>query len=72
MEPLLKNVTLHAKSLIVSNSLRPCGPPVASRALLSMRFARQECWSGLQVPSPGDFPNPGIEQADSFDDVDEP
>ena len=27
----------------------------------SMGFSRQECWSGLPFPSPGDFPDPGIE-----------
>ena len=27
----------------------------------SMGFSRQECWSGLPLPSPGDFPNPGNE-----------
>ena len=26
-----------------------------------MEFSRQEYWSGLQFPSPGDLPNPGIE-----------
>ena len=26
-----------------------------------MVFSRQECWSGLPNPSPGDLPNPGIE-----------
>ena len=26
-----------------------------------MGFSRQECWSGLPFPSPGDFPDPGIE-----------
>jgi len=26
-----------------------------------MRFSRQECWSGLPFPSPGDLPDPGIE-----------
>ena len=26
-----------------------------------MEFPRQEYWSGLPVPSPGDLPNPGIE-----------
>ena len=26
-----------------------------------MGFARQECWSGLPFPSPGDLPDPGIE-----------
>ena len=28
---------------------------------LSMGFSRQEYWSGLSHPSPGDLPNPGIE-----------
>ena len=37
-----------------------------------MEFSRQEYWSGLPFPSPGDLPNPGIEprspelQADSL------
>ena len=37
-----------------------------------MEFSRQEYWSGLSFPSPGDFLNPGIEpgspalQADSL------
>ena len=26
-----------------------------------MGFSKQECWSGLPFPSPGDLPNPGIE-----------
>ena len=34
---------------------------VASQAPLSMGFSRQEFWSGLPFPSPGDLPNPGIE-----------
>ena len=33
---------------------------VAYQAPLSMRFSRQEYWSGLPFPSPGDLPNPGI------------
>ena len=33
---------------------------VAHQAPLSMGFARQEYWSGVPVPSPGDLPNPGI------------
>ena len=40
---------------------------------LSLGFSRQECWSGLPCPPPGDLPNPGIEllyllhwQADSL------
>ena len=35
----------------------------ARQALLSMGFPRQEHWSGLPVPSPGDLPEPGIEPA---------
>ena len=34
---------------------------VACQAPLSMRLSRQEYWSGLPFPSPGDLPDPGIE-----------
>ena len=34
---------------------------VAYKAPLSMGFSRQEYWSGLPFPSPGDLPDPGIE-----------
>ena len=34
---------------------------VAYQAPLSMGFSRQEFWSGLPFPSPGDLPDPGIE-----------
>ena len=34
---------------------------VAYQASPSMGFSRQECWSGLPFPSPGDLPDPGIE-----------
>ena len=34
---------------------------VAHQAPLSMEFSRQEYWSGLPFPSPGDPPNPGTE-----------
>ena len=33
---------------------------VAHQAPLSMGFSRQEYWSGLPFPPPGDLPNPGI------------
>ena len=33
------------------------------QAPLSMGFPRQEYWSGLPFPFPGDLPNPGIEPA---------
>ena len=34
---------------------------VAHQAPPSMEFSRQEYWSGLPFPPPGDLPNPGIE-----------
>ena len=38
-----------------------CNPwTVALQAPLSMGFPRQEYWSGLLLPSPGDLPDPGI------------
>ena len=36
---------------------------IAHQALLSIRFSRQEYWSGLSCPSPGYLPNSGIEPA---------
>ena len=36
---------------------------IARKAPLSMGFSRQEYWSGLPFPSPGDLPNPGIKPA---------
>ena len=36
---------------------------VACQAPLSMGFSRQEYWSGLPFPSPGDLPDPGIKPA---------
>ena len=33
----------------------------ACQAAPSMEFPRQEHWSGLPFPSPGDLPDPGIE-----------
>ena len=34
---------------------------VALQAPLSMGFSRQEYWSRLSFPSPGDLPDPGTE-----------
>ena len=33
---------------------------VAHQAPPSMEFSRQDYWSGLPFPSPGDLPNPGL------------
>ena len=39
-----------------------CDPmTVACQAPLSMEFSRQEYWSELPFPTPGYFPDPGIE-----------
>ena len=36
---------------------------VAHQAPLSLGLSRQEYWSGLPFPPPGDLPNPGIKPA---------
>ena len=45
---------------IVSDSLQPHGPQPA-RLLCPWGFSRQEYWSELPCPPPGDLPNPGME-----------
>ena len=40
---------------VVSDSLRP------ARLLCPWGFSRQEYWSGLPLPPPGDLPDPGVE-----------
>ena len=40
---------------------------VVPQAPLSMGFSRQEYWSGLPFPSPGDLPDPGIKSASPAD-----
>ena len=34
---------------------------VACKAPLSIEYSKQEYWSGLLCPPPGDLPDPGIE-----------
>ena len=59
---------------LVTKSYLTCDPIDCSLpcSTLSMGFPRQEYWSGLPFPSPGDLPKPGIEpgllalQADSL------
>ena len=56
---------------VMSNSATP--QTVVHQAPLSMEFSKQDCWSGLPFPSPGDLLDPGIKpgspalQADSLD-----
>ena len=53
----------------MSGSLKSHGLYVVCQALLSIEFSRQEYWSGLPFPSPGDLPDPGIESALQVDSL---
>ena len=62
---------LHAQSL--QSCPAPCDPmDVAHQAPMSIAFSRQEHWSGLPCPPPGDLSHPTLEpgspalQADSL------
>ena len=66
-------------TLLISYALRvqPCSTlcdptdpqTVACQVPLSMGFSRQEYWSGLPFPPPGDLPNPGIEPSSAMSPV---
>ena len=76
--PLKRSNAVHARDTrgggLVSKSCLTFPTPwtVARQAPLSVEVSRQEHWSGLPFPSPGDLPDPGIEprstalQADSL------
>ena len=52
--------------LVVQSCPTLCIPmTLACQAPLSMGFSRQECWSGLPCPSPGNLPDWGIKPASS-------
>ena len=55
-DPLEKEMAIHSSSLAwkIPRTEEP-------GRLQSMEFSRQEYWSGLPFPSPGDLPDPGIE-----------
>ena len=55
------SVCVHAKSDFSCVQLFSTPWTVALQAPLSMGFSRQEYWSGLPYPTPGDLPHPGIE-----------
>ena len=61
---------IHAVYLVIQLCQVVC--IIAHQASLSMGFPRQEYWSGLPFPPPGDCPHPGIKpkspalQADSL------
>ena len=55
-DPLEKEMATHCSILVWKI------PWTEERGWLqSMGFSRQEYWSGLPFPSPGDLPDPGIE-----------
>ena len=56
----------HTHTHLHAQLLQPCPTlfdlwTIAHQAPLSMGFSRQEHWSGLLCPPPGDLPDPGIE-----------
>ena len=59
-EPVLHSQRVCAQSLSRARFFAPFWT-VAHQAPLSMGFSRQEYWSGLPFPSPGDPPNLGTE-----------
>ena len=73
---MFTNVSAGGGGLVTTSCPTVATPwTVPRQAPPSMGFSRQEYWSGLPFPSPGDLPNPGIEsmspvspelQADSF------
>ena len=69
---LLINHTCAVLCVTAQSCLTLCDPMDRSQAPLSMGFSRQQYWSGLPCPPPGDLFNPGVKprsptlQADSL------
>ena len=63
--PLLFSLYLPVAACLTTQSCPTlCDPwTIACQAPLSTGFCRQEYWSRLPFPSPGDLPDPGIEPA---------
>ena len=53
-DPIMERILRHGVCSVMSNSLGPPGPV----ARLSMEFSRQEYWSGLPFPIPGESSQP--------------
>ena len=49
----------HTRVLSLQSCPTLCDP-IACQAPVSMGFSRQEYWSGLPCPPPGDLPSPGL------------
>ena len=67
-----KETSEYFKVLVAQLCPTLCDPMDPTRLLCSRDFPRQEYWTGLPLPPPGDLPNPGIKprplalQADSL------
>ena len=61
LRKLEKSEQLNTKCSVAHVQILVTPWTVAYQAPPSMEFSRQEYWSGLPFPSPGDLPNPGIE-----------
>ena len=62
---LYPSVLVCLVAVVVSDSLQPNRLCIAYKTPLSMGFSRQEHWSGIPCPPPGDLPNPGIKLVSS-------
>ena len=61
VQTLFTTMIFESESEVTQSCPTLCGSVrIAYQAPSSMGFSRQEYWSGLQFPSPGDLPNPGI------------
>ena len=60
---ILPYTLIHLSLSLVAKACPTLATPwtIACQAPLSMGFSRQEYWSGLPFPSPGDFPDPRIQ-----------
>ena len=59
--PAFQSKHCQSESEVAQSCSTICNPrTLRYQASLSMGFSRQEYWSGLQFPSPGDLPDTGI------------
>ena len=59
---LISHASKRKESEVIQSCLTLCNPMNCSLPCSSIHgFSRQEYWSGLPFPSPGDLPEPGIE-----------
>ena len=61
MEVTVTNMRSRRLTLKSAGMLSHISLFVIHQALLSVEFPRQEYWSGLPFPPPGDLPDPGME-----------